>query len=175
MTGPGPTEAQPRDDTPHADTSRADTSRADAQPVADAQLFSDSQLFPAARPLADGPSVFGAQPLARARLPLRRSRRDRVLGGVCGGIGRYLDVDPVLLRVAAVALALSGGVGVLAYVIAWVAIPEADEVAIALGAALIGLGVLLLVRQWLPWFGAEVFWPLVVVAVGVVVLLTARR
>jgi phage shock protein C len=125
----------------------------------------------------------------RTRSPLRRSRRDRVLGGVCGGIARYLDIDPVLLRVAAVALALSGGVGVLAYVIAWVVLPEApgDEpepaappagrhaVAIAVGAALVGLGVLLLVRQWMPWFGAEVFWPLVVVAVGALVLTTARR
>lgn len=124
-----------------------------------------------------------------ARSPLRRSRRDRVLGGVCGGTARYLDIDPVLLRVAAVALALSGGVGVLAYVIAWVVLPEApgDEpdaaalpagrhaVAIAVGAALVGLGVLLLVREWMPWFGAEVFWPLVVVAVGALVLTTARR
>ena len=130
-----------------------------------------------------------ARPPTRSRPPLRRSRRDRVLGGVCGGVARYLDVDPVLLRVAAVALALSGGVGVLAYLVAWVVLPEADgdepetaappagrhAVAIAVGAALIGLGVLLLVRQWLPWFGAEVFWPLVVVAVGALVLLTARR
>lgn len=130
-----------------------------------------------------------ARALARGRMPLRRSRRDRVLGGVCGGLARYLDVDPVLLRVAAIALALSGGVGVLAYLVAWVALPDADDeepestvppagrhaVAIAVGAALVGLGVLLLVRQWMPWFGAEVFWPLVVVAVGVLVLVTARR
>jgi len=55
---------------------------------------------------------------------VRRSRQDRVIGGVCGGLGRYLQVDPVLLRIAAVALALSGGLGVLAYIIAWIAIPE---------------------------------------------------
>jgi phage shock protein C len=125
----------------------------------------------------------------RTRPALRRSRRDRMLGGVCGGIARYLDVDPVLLRVAALALALSGGLGVLAYIVAWVVIPEADEdepersappagrhtVAIAVGAALIGLGALLLLRQWIPWFGAEMFWPLVVVAVGVFMLISARR
>ncbi|MCX6463233.1 MAG: PspC domain-containing protein [Pseudonocardiales bacterium] len=144
---------------------------------------------PVLPPAGPPPGPPGARPLARARLPLRRSRRDRVFGGVCGGIARHLDVDPVLLRVAAVALALSGGVGVLAYLVAWVVLPEADEdepetaappagrhaVAIAVGAALVGLGVLLLVRQWLPWFGAEVFWPLVVVAVGALVLVTARR
>lgn len=120
---------------------------------------------------------------------LQRSRRDRVVGGVCGGIARYLDIDPVLLRVAAAALALSGGLGVLAYVVAWVVIPEADDtepertttpaerhsVAIVVGAALVGLGVLLLARQWLPWFGAQAFWPLVVVATGVVVLVSARK
>ena len=54
---------------------------------------------------------------------LLRSRRDRMIGGVCGGLGRYLNVDPVLLRIAAVALALAGGVGVLAYLVAWVLIP----------------------------------------------------
>ena len=120
---------------------------------------------------------------------LRRSRRDRVLGGVCGGVARYLDVDPVLLRIAAVALVLSGGVGLLAYVIAWIVIPEAEPgepesvaapanrhtVAVAVGAAPLGLGVLLLVRQWMPWFGAGMFWPLVVVAAGVLVLVSARR
>jgi phage shock protein C len=123
------------------------------------------------------------------RPALRRSRRDRVIGGVCGGIARYLDVDPVLLRVAAVALALSGGVGVLAYVVAWVVLPEAEDgeperaapvagrhaVSIVVGAALIGLGVLLLLREWLPWIGAGLFWPLVVVAVGALVLISARR
>jgi phage shock protein C len=54
---------------------------------------------------------------------VRRSRQDRVIGGVCGGLGRYLQIDPVLLRIAAVALALSGGLGVLAYIIAWIVIP----------------------------------------------------
>ena len=120
---------------------------------------------------------------------LRRSRRDRVLGGVCGGIARSLDVDPVLIRIAAVALALSGGFGVLVYIVAWILVPEAaaDEpdlprrpadrhtVAITAGALLIGFGALLLARHWMPWFGDQVFWPLVVVGVGVVVLVTGRR
>ncbi|MFR9803926.1 PspC domain-containing protein [Pseudonocardia sp. RS010] len=140
------------------------------------------------RPDFPPPSV--SPPVGRGETRrLRRSRRDRVFGGVCGGVARYLDVDPVLLRIAAVALALSGGFGVLAYVVAWIVVPEADEdepdtapatgdrytVAIAWGAVLIGLGALLLARQWMPWFGAEVFWPLVVVAVGIVVLVSGHR
>lgn len=120
---------------------------------------------------------------------LRRSRRDKVIGGVCGGLGRYLGVDPVLLRVAAVALALSGGVGVLAYLVAWVAIPDAsaDEpeaaapqadrhaVVLAVGAALVALGALLLLRVFAPWFGADLFWPLVVIGAGILVVVSARR
>jgi phage shock protein C len=120
---------------------------------------------------------------------LRRSRRDRVIGGVCGGLGSYLGVDPVLLRIATVALVLSGGAGLLAYVVAWAVIPEAESdepegstpsadrpaAAIVVGAALLGLGVLLLLRLWMPMFGMGVFWPLVVVAAGVLVLASGRR
>ncbi|HXV92822.1 MAG TPA: PspC domain-containing protein [Pseudonocardia sp.] len=134
-------------------------------------------------PPAQGPP--GGRPVRR----LRRSRTDQVVGGVCGGIAHYLGVDPVLLRIAAVALALSGGLGVLAYVVAWIVIPEAEpgepeeqappasrhSVAIAVGAALVALGALLLVREWLPGFGATLFWPLVVVAAGALVLISARR
>jgi phage shock protein C len=45
---------------------------------------------------------------------VRRSRSERVVAGVCGGIGRYLGVDPVLLRIAFVILALANGLGVIA-------------------------------------------------------------
>src|SRR5918994_3418875 len=55
---------------------------------------------------------------------VRRSRSERVVAGVCGGIGRYLGIDPVLLRIAFIILALANGLGVIAYVVAWVAIPE---------------------------------------------------
>jgi phage shock protein PspC (stress-responsive transcriptional regulator) len=54
---------------------------------------------------------------------LQRSRTDRVLGGVCAGIADRLDVDPMLVRVAAVAFALvSSGAAVVTYLIAWVVI-----------------------------------------------------
>lgn len=58
---------------------------------------------------------------------LYRSNRDRILGGVAGGIGEYFDVDPTLVRLAWVILALAGGFGVLAYIIAWLIIPEAPR------------------------------------------------
>jgi phage shock protein PspC (stress-responsive transcriptional regulator)/predicted membrane protein len=55
---------------------------------------------------------------------LTRSREDRVLGGVCGGLGRYFDVDPVLFRIGAVALVLFGGAGLLLYLAAIFLIPD---------------------------------------------------
>lgn len=52
-----------------------------------------------------------------------RSTKDRMLGGVCGGIGEYFDVDPTIIRLIAVVVALSGA-GILAYIIAWIIIPD---------------------------------------------------
>ena len=60
---------------------------------------------------------------------LTRSATDRKLGGVCGGIAEYFDVDPVLVRVAFVVFAISAGFGVLAYVILWIVVPEGPPVA----------------------------------------------
>lgn len=55
---------------------------------------------------------------------LYRSRTDRMLGGVCGGLGEYLDIDPTLVRVAWVVISLLGGAGLLAYILCWIIIPE---------------------------------------------------
>ena len=60
------------------------------------------------------------QPEAR---PLRRSADDKMLGGVAGGVARYLDADVTLVRVIIAALALLTGVGVALYLAAWLLIP----------------------------------------------------
>jgi phage shock protein C len=55
---------------------------------------------------------------------LYRSGKDKVLGGVCGGIAEYLDVDPVIIRLIWIFLSLiSLGAGILVYLIAWIIIP----------------------------------------------------
>ena len=54
---------------------------------------------------------------------LYRSGKDRVLGGVCGGIAEYLGVDPTIVRLAWALFMLAAGSGVLAYVVAWLIIP----------------------------------------------------
>ncbi len=55
---------------------------------------------------------------------LYRSRNDRMLAGVCGGLGDYFGVDSSLIRLALVLLIIFGGTGVFAYIIAWIVIPE---------------------------------------------------
>lgn len=54
---------------------------------------------------------------------LYRSKRNRIIAGVCGGIGEYLDVDPTLVRLLWVLLSFQG-IGIIVYVIAWVIVPE---------------------------------------------------
>jgi phage shock protein C len=113
---------------------------------------------------------------------LRRSRDDRVIAGVCGGLGRYLQVDPVLLRIALVILTVSGGLGVLLYIVAVILIPEQQEgedlgpvpkargdLWMYLGVGLIALGSILLVDQLVPWFD-RIVGPLVLVAIGIGIL-----
>ncbi len=58
---------------------------------------------------------------------LIRVKEGRMLGGVCGGIAKYLDVDPVIIRILWVAFTLFFGVGLVVYVVAWILIPEEGE------------------------------------------------
>jgi phage shock protein PspC (stress-responsive transcriptional regulator) len=53
----------------------------------------------------------------------------RIIGGVCSGMGAYWDIDPVIVRIIFVALALGGGLGVLVYLILYIVIPEAKTTA----------------------------------------------
>ncbi len=54
---------------------------------------------------------------------LHRSRRDRMIAGVCGGLAERLDVDPTIVRLIFVLLALLGGHGILIYLILWLIMP----------------------------------------------------
>jgi phage shock protein PspC (stress-responsive transcriptional regulator)/predicted membrane protein len=66
-----------------------------------------------------------APPPASGHRLLRRNRTNRVAAGVCSGLGDYFGVDPVLFRVLFATAAFFGGAGILAYLRAWAAIPEA--------------------------------------------------
>jgi phage shock protein C len=55
---------------------------------------------------------------------LYRSKNNKIIAGVCGGIGEYFNVDPTLIRLLWLFISIMGGSGVLAYIIAWIIIPE---------------------------------------------------
>jgi len=57
---------------------------------------------------------------------LYRSRTDRKIAGVCGGLAEYFNIDPVIPRIVFVILLLPGGLpGFLPYIILWLVVPEA--------------------------------------------------
>ncbi len=56
---------------------------------------------------------------------LYRNPNDRMIGGVCSGLANYFDIDPVIVRLVFAILFLTGGIGVIAYLIAWAIIPAA--------------------------------------------------
>ena len=117
-----------------------------------------------------------------------RSREDRVAGGVAGGLAHAFDLDPTLARLAFVVLAFAG-FGVLAYLLLWIVLPERPEgepepaITATLtagrgrqlaGYGLLILGALLLAADlgWLDAYWARLVWPLLLVAAGVVLLIT---
>jgi phage shock protein C len=55
---------------------------------------------------------------------LYKSNNNKVIGGVCGGLGEYLGIDPVILRIIAVVLIFCHGVGLILYLIAWICMPK---------------------------------------------------
>jgi phage shock protein PspC (stress-responsive transcriptional regulator) len=74
-----------------------------------------------------GPPATGTRPAERPAFRLVRSRSDRMLGGVCGGLGKTLGVDPALLRIGLVVLTVLGaGAGAIIYLAAWILAPEED-------------------------------------------------
>jgi phage shock protein PspC (stress-responsive transcriptional regulator) len=63
------------------------------------------------------------------RSHLRRSRSDKVIGGVSGGLAEYSGIDALLWRVGFVALTLAGGTGIIVYLLLWVLMPVGPPVA----------------------------------------------
>ena len=116
----------------------------------------------------------------------RRSERDKVIGGVAGGLGRYLGVDPVIVRLLFAVTALAGGFGLVAYVLAWVIVPADDDPALdrpassALGgdAGRIG-GVVLVVLALFAlgdgWWAGDLLLPLALVGAGIWLLARPDR
>ncbi|MGB0714880.1 MAG: PspC domain-containing protein [Phycisphaerae bacterium] len=61
--------------------------------------------------------------------PLRRSVKERLIAGICGGLAEYFDLDPTVVRVAYVLLSILGvGTGLIVYIILWLVIPEREYI-----------------------------------------------
>src|SRR5215208_5092049 len=77
--------------------------------------MSEAPTIPQSPPPADPP------PVPRR---LTRSSSDKVVAGVAGGLGRYFDIDPIIFRIGFVVLTIAGGAGILAYLAAWLLVPD---------------------------------------------------
>jgi len=56
-----------------------------------------------------------------------RSQEDKIIGGVCGGIGEYFNIDPIIVRVIFVLSVLFGGSGLILYLILWLVFPKGSK------------------------------------------------
>ena len=134
---------------------------------------------------------------------LYRSRKEKMIGGVCGGLGGYFDIDPVIVRILFVVAVFLGGSGVLAYIICWIIIPEEPVVApvatvapppapeqaqpappvqesnhrgsMTAGIVLIAIGGLFLLHNLLPALHFIHLWPIILILLGVAILSRTTR
>jgi phage shock protein PspC (stress-responsive transcriptional regulator) len=114
---------------------------------------------------------------------IRRSRSDRKVSGVAGGLARHLDIDPLILRVAFVVLTFFGGVGLLLYVALWLLLPEdgsdwarikLDRRSRAVALVLVGALALILLFSHGWWGGDGGFFVLCVVMVAAAVVISTQ-
>ena len=153
---------------------------------------------------------------------LYRNRSERMIWGVCGGLANYFDMDPTIVRIIFVLLALANGVGIVVYIIMAIVVPlEGSKVATSkevikenveeiketagqigneirstfekadeedtsgkirrrrnlLGMALIVIGIVILLGtlnlfHWLSWV---YIWPVIIIAVGLIIIFSSRR
>jgi signal transduction histidine kinase/phage shock protein PspC (stress-responsive transcriptional regulator) len=123
-------------------------------------------------------------PVSRQRARLQRSRRNRVIGGVAGGVAEHLGISPLAVRITFAILSLAAGFGLVIYCLIWLLAPlEPLEPTVqpgrrlprpaarsVLGAALVVVGVIGLLWLFGFWFGGGLAWPAVLAAVGFAVL-----
>lgn len=143
---------------------------------------------------------------------LRRSRSDRVLGGVCAGLAHVFGTDPLLIRLVFIVMALAQGAGLLVYILLWILVPEEgvenppaggqlvrsglegvrEDVRQAadgfragaphrrtawLGGLLVVAGAYFLAINagWLSWWNWSITGPLILIAVGLILVIRRFR
>ena len=135
---------------------------------------------------------------------LRRNPMNRVIGGVCSGLADFFGVDVALMRIAFVIAFLFASFGFWLYIILWIVLPESQQTtdngqqsfgqsqspqsesvsgskseskvkSIFAGAFIILIGLLFLVNNFIPINWVWKLWPLILVAIGVVMIVTSRK
>ena len=128
---------------------------------------------------------------------LMRSETDKMLAGVCGGLAEYLNIDPVLVRLAFVVLFLASGIGLAIYVLLWFILPTPSRAqpvirvmdesmtsdpadlkarfspAATVGVIMILFGAFFLLSQF-GWVNSA-FWPIVLIGAGLFYLIRRGR
>lgn len=132
---------------------------------------------------------------------LTRSETDKIIAGVCGGLAEYLNLDPVWVRLLFVLLLFASGIGAPIYLVLWVIMPRQEVAGQpgsavlqdnfedlsqtvskkmnnlsrpgTIGTLLILFGVYFLLSQlgWFHWLSGAIFWPIVIIGVGVYMLM----
>jgi phage shock protein C len=141
--------------------------------------------------------------MSQARLT--RSSTDKMIAGVCGGLADYLEIDPVLVRMAFLVLFFASGIGIPIYIILWVVMPLGENEAVAdsiviqknindigesvqsgakrlgkpgtVGVILVLLGAYFLLSEigLFNWVSGAVFWPLVIIGIGIFMLVRRNK
>ena len=124
---------------------------------------------------------------------LERDLQNKVLGGVCSGLGHYFETDPTFWRVLLFILFLFGCSGLLIYIILWIAMPAAQydpnapkdnlrEVTpeserkkrnsnMAAGLTLIGIGAICLLARYIPQINWRTAWPIILIVLGIILII----
>lgn len=129
---------------------------------------------------------------------LTRSESDKMIAGVCGGLATYIGVDPVIVRLLFLLLAFASGIGLFLYMVLWFVMPEEnleDSIYLdgepapqtnpedqstqmrTIGTLLLLFGGFFLLQQIgiFNWISAGIFWPVVLIGVGVYLLVLRNR
>jgi phage shock protein C len=128
---------------------------------------------------------------------LYRSRNDKMIAGVCGGIAEYFDIDPVIVRLVTVLLLFANGIGLIMYIIAWIFVPENPEQqstkkttaekavkqisrhprdgSVLIGMVLLVIGALLLINNLFSWFSFSYVWAFLLVVLGIYMLMRRSK
>ncbi len=123
---------------------------------------------------------------------LERDLQNRVLGGVCSGLGNYFGVDPTIWRVLFFILFWLGLSGLLIYIILWMVMPagqpqsnqsafvqDAETVGeprkssgnMTAGIILIGIGAIALLTRYIPQISWRTIWPVILIAIGIFIII----